>query len=784
MRHSLFTFAAALLSSSALAAPPSIPPAAPGAVPFTATGGTVARTAADRAKDHLSVLDFGAFFDGASHPLSARFATLTAARVIYPFAVSLSDESDGVALQAAINTCPSSLGGAVIELPAGSGFVSRPIVNSYSECQVRAQNVGSQLIYSVSNTANHYQTRLQAVSGFAGTLYRISPVENSTSSAGLAGSGIEGVMLDCNKQPGCTAFVQKSTSFFKTDVEVNEPKEFSAVTSAANAVGDTKLTFSSTSGFVGLEYGAAITHPAIPHGSFVRAWDGTSITISSKVGMACTGAISGTTLTVTACSSGELQVGQVLAGASITVGTTITGRLTMTAPNGVGTYTVNTSQTAASGAITSTVASGDTIGIAGEGARFDTAQTFTTNTLSWGDISVQGLNSTGYAPMVLINGAAPSTGNGGGYGNPALDIFHRIVCYTLYADCLALGNNDHLQFDWFNAFPINPAVTGAAAIISEGSNLPAGTNNGPAYSNRFNYVSSPLPILVQGTELYVNASTNTEFEWIDYNNGTALPLLGTGATAYAASDQGKPVSVDGSSVGVVAQIPDGTAVRGGARGQQANDLQKCRGVNGQIASGQLSMLGGGCANSAGGYASTVPGGYGNIAQGAGSTANGEYAFARGEGWNCNSFYRYDSSHNLQSCTAQLTAAVANTASAMRLTTDTNAASSDYQYANCINLSPNSMLSMDIMLSALDRSNTNLFYSWHEPNGILRQQGTAATTVYTPSGAAAAVAGGSMAATVTVAADTTTGCLNLTFNPPAGNSDYLAVSATVRFNWVQ
>jgi hypothetical protein len=63
-----------------------------------------------------------------------------------------------------------------------------------------------------------------------------------------------------------------------------------------------------------------------------------------------TGAISGTTLTVSALSSGSLHVGQTITGAGVTAGTTITALGTGT--GGTGTYTVSASQTVASTSIT------------------------------------------------------------------------------------------------------------------------------------------------------------------------------------------------------------------------------------------------------------------------------------------------------------------------------------------------------------------------------------------------------------------------------------------------
>lgn len=45
---------------------------------------------------------FGFIGDGSSHPLSSRFATLADAQALYPFVSSLTDEMDGVAIQASI----------------------------------------------------------------------------------------------------------------------------------------------------------------------------------------------------------------------------------------------------------------------------------------------------------------------------------------------------------------------------------------------------------------------------------------------------------------------------------------------------------------------------------------------------------------------------------------------------------------------------------------------------------------------------------------------------------
>jgi hypothetical protein len=66
-----------------------------------------------------------------------------------------------------------------------------------------------------------------------------------------------------------------------------------------------------------------------------------------------TGSISGTTLTVTAMTSGAVNVGSVISGTGVTAGTTITALISGT--GGTGTYTVSASQTVSSTTITGTI---------------------------------------------------------------------------------------------------------------------------------------------------------------------------------------------------------------------------------------------------------------------------------------------------------------------------------------------------------------------------------------------------------------------------------------------
>lgn len=94
-----------------------------------------------------------------------------------------------------------------------------------------------------------------------------------------------------------------------------------------------------------------LTSPVIT-GATISSMNGSVLTqgtVGTTYATGFTGSISGTTLTITAISSGQLSVGNIIAGTGVTAGTRITAILTGT--GGVGTYTVSVSQTVASTAI-------------------------------------------------------------------------------------------------------------------------------------------------------------------------------------------------------------------------------------------------------------------------------------------------------------------------------------------------------------------------------------------------------------------------------------------------
>jgi hypothetical protein len=117
--------------------------------------------------------------------------------------------------------------------------------------------------------------------------------------------------------------------------------------------------------------------------------------ITSTVVASVTGSISGSTLTVSAVTSGTLAVGQKITGTNIAPYTTITGLGTGT--GGVGTYTVSSAQTVSSTTVNAYAGSDlitGTLGDAG-GAQSKTASTTSTgnNSISVTSTSMDGPNA-------------------------------------------------------------------------------------------------------------------------------------------------------------------------------------------------------------------------------------------------------------------------------------------------------------------------------------------------------------------------------------------------------
>ena len=154
--------------------------------------------------------------------------------------------------------------------------------------------------------------------------------------------------------------------------------------------------------------------------------------ISNPSNAIFTGSISGTTLTVTAVSSGTIGINQSLSGVGVTSETIITALGTGT--GGVGTYTVNLSQTLASNPLnSSTVGAKFTASISGT--------TMTVTAVASGTIYLgQTIQGTGDTAGTIVSAFLTGTGGTGTY---TVSASQTIASETMYGlNFSVLPNND------------------------------------------------------------------------------------------------------------------------------------------------------------------------------------------------------------------------------------------------------------------------------------------------------------------------------------------------------
>lgn len=123
-----------------------------------------------------------------------------------------------------------------------------------------------------------------------------------------------------------------------------------ALQALANPLGGALINRPTALYFSTLDQPAAATNTAYPV-FFENTYFQNGITVSNNAEASFTADISGTTMTVSAVASGSVLVGAVVSGTGVTAGTRITAYGTGT--GGTGTYTVDTSQTVSSTAMTS-----------------------------------------------------------------------------------------------------------------------------------------------------------------------------------------------------------------------------------------------------------------------------------------------------------------------------------------------------------------------------------------------------------------------------------------------
>lgn len=704
--------------------------------PVTATGTPTPRAPADRFADVVNVKDFGAVFDGASHPLSAYYSTLAAAQAVYPKATALTNEIDGIAIQAALDFCAArsgstneySYGGSVV-LPNGKGLMNTPLTISTSCVSLTTQGHGiavRELTARFSQSAPcHLKWTGAAVAAGSPVIYMLT-IAVTDGGRRISSSNVTGIYFDCSGVVGVSGVLLGSVIRAEYYIGVGEARGVPYSGSVLTA-GSQNITVSSTAG-IGI--GQAITSPNTVTGAYVAA------------------IIDGTTIQASA---------QAIASAT------------------------------------------EAVLIGGECIRLDCVSSITdVNDTQMNDLWLICLQEVGaqysYGPCIMLNGSS-NPGSAPGfthYGNTSINTFHIVQCTTIYGPGLVVNNTDH---NYFLNVGINSLGGTPKGIVLNGS---LSANNGTARYNLFDYAVG-VSIYAVGTDTggFTTASAANTFRNADTQNASSIGAIGVGA-GLAVSNLAAPTLLvpTNSQASVVSQSTDSTIAGGNARGINAVDLQMVRTAATQVASGGGSVIVGGGSNTASATYATVLGGqsnsvsatYATVLGGTGNSVTQSIGVASGTGAISDLYAAHahaggvvSSGRRAQHVKQVLRGVSAGNTTPVRLTADGLAASA----INVCNLTySDSAFSLKVQMTAIDSTNGNNFYSWHQPLGLLRRNGGVGATAYTALGTP--VSGGAGTTTgiaVTEAADTTNGGYSLTFTPPTGNTAIWRVVATVEWTRV-
>lgn len=158
---------------------------------------------------------------------------------------------------------------------------------------------------------------------------------------------------------------------------------------------------------------------------------------------AFTGSISGTTLTVTALTSGNVLPGQTLAGAGIAATTFITAQLPGGTPGGIGTYSVNHSQTVASEAIAGGWAVGN--GLISDNTIFDSSSSTTS-------VTIAGAHTVGISTTL------------GNVAHAMLSAQGQDTCFNALDACWKYAGSNTLQYAQNGGIPLQ--ISGTAGGLN------------------------------------------------------------------------------------------------------------------------------------------------------------------------------------------------------------------------------------------------------------------------------------------------------------------------------
>jgi hypothetical protein len=228
--------------------------------------------------------------------------------------------------------------------------------------------------------------------------------------------------------------------------------------------------------------------------------------ISTPSSAVFTGSISGTTLTVTAITNGTIAAGQSLFGVGVTSETVITALGTGT--GGIGTYTINLSQTIASRQMNST-----TVGARVTGSISGT--TLTVSAVTSGTLYVgQTIQGTGVTALTIITALGTGTGGAGTYTVSTSQTVSSTTLYGLNFSQLPSsdgaftgGTNVDIVDNYFVYNRPDTQQFGCSNVLSPIS----GSTN---FSSKDGAPDDLVTLIVDHREIYLLGETSSEV-WVD-----------------------------------------------------------------------------------------------------------------------------------------------------------------------------------------------------------------------------------------------------------------------------
>ncbi len=273
-------------------------------------------------------------------------------------------------------------------------------------------------------------------------------------------------------------------------------------------------------------------------------------------------------------------------------------------------------------------------------------------------------------------------------------------------------------------------------------------------------------------------------DWVDKDNQLPIPTFEPGTSGYwRSSDRLYPLGWNLPCIIGASKVTGAAGGGGSPEGQSATGAGSCiLGGQGNIASGANTTVMGGAGSTASGFAATVTG-QNNIASGTDGFVHGQAGSDRGRFIaHCMGGSAIAATGDAQTCEEVLQGTGA-TGSAIRLTANGASASS----TNCVNIPNNTAYALTIDIVAFDHSAVTKFASWNGLTALLTRGANAAATALAIASATpaetysgAAHAGSAMSIT----ADTTAGCLNISWTTPTSNTDTWNVVARVKSVEVQ